>query len=308
MIAAVLGQFSDFFRYLDRFWTGPVSLKALSIFRILIGGNLFILYSIRHFDLKFLFGDDAVVPYSMSLDILPPFYKPPFAFFPENFAQVELFHTFLMISLLMLTLGLFGRFFAIVALFFHVAFLQRNYAIVYGAEIVSCYWLFFLALADNSRYFSVRNLIPRLKRKGVGGDWLTTMAYRLIQIQICIIYAYTGWEKLRGNDWWTGEALWLVLGNEQLVVANWSFLKSFPVLLASMTHFTIIFEIYFPVLVWFKKWRFVCIILGIGLHTGIIFVMGLFFFGVTMMSVYVLFLGDTLFQKSQNEGSLFASS
>ncbi len=134
------------------------------------------------------------------------------------------------------------------------------------------------------------------------------MAYRLIQIQICIIYAYTGWEKLRGNDWWTGEALWLVLGNEQLVVANWSFLKSFPVLLASMTHFTIIFEIYFPVLVWFKKWRLVCIILGIGLHTGIIFVMGLFFFGVTMMSVYVLFLGDTLFQKSQNEGSLFASS
>ncbi len=281
---------------IDRFWLGPVSLRALSLFRILIGLNLLVLYSIRHSDLEFLYKGSAVVPYQNSLDILPKYFVPIFSWFPETASQVDLYHSSYLFALVLLILGIGGRYVSAVCLFFHLSFMQRNYAVVYGAEIVSCYWLMFLCLSDNCRYFSVRNLVSKFKRTDQGGDWMTSVGFRMIQIQLCIIYAYTGWEKLRGNDWWSGLALWQVMGNEQLAIFNMSFIKEAPVLVAIMTHFTILLEVYFPVLVWFKKWRNWMILFGVGLHIGIIFVMGLFFFGTTMMAAYLLFLGDDFFK------------
>jgi hypothetical protein len=55
-----------------------------------------------------------------------------------------------------------------------------------------------------------------------------------------------------------------------------------------MTFLTLLFEIYFAVLVWtpLRKW---IILLGIAMHTGIALSIGLFYFSFGMMCVYVLF-------------------
>src|SRR5208282_2742533 len=95
------------------------------------------------------------------------------------------------------------------------------------------------------------------------------IAFRFSQIQICIIYAFSGFEKLRGIKWWQGEALWDVLANFQ--VARWDFtwIASFPVLIVVATYLTVLWEIYFPVLVWVRPWSRWMLLFGMVLHIGI---------------------------------------
>jgi hypothetical protein len=112
---------------------------------------------------------------------------------------------------------------------------------------------------------------------------------RLMQIQLCVIYVYTGMEKLKGHPWWKGSAVWGVLGNHQMMLFDLSFLQQWPLIIAAMTHLTLIFEIYFAVLVWIRPLRNYVLLFGLAFHAMIGFSMGLFFFSAGMMSAYVLF-------------------
>ncbi|MCM2282921.1 MAG: hypothetical protein NDI61_13860, partial [Bdellovibrionaceae bacterium] len=100
---------------------------------------------------------------------------------------------------------------ALAALCLHLAFLQRNLSIVYGADIVSAFWLFYLVLGENDRAFSVRAWWRARVARAAGAEvssvssWssaLSGVSLRLIQIQLCVIYGYTGMEKLKGAPWW----------------------------------------------------------------------------------------------------------
>lgn len=119
---------------------------------------------------------------------------------------------------------------------------------------------------------------------------MTSAGLRITQIQLCLIYGYTGFEKLKGGDWWDQTAIWKVLGNEQLMTSDLSFLKSVPLVIGLATWGTVLFEVYAPVLLWMKGLRRWVVLAGWLLHLGIAATMGLFVFSLTMMSGYLLFL------------------
>ena len=124
-------------------------------------------------------------------------------------------------------------------------------------------------------------------------DWnnlVSSTFFRLMQIQICIIYAYTGFEKLKGATWWDGTALWTVFANPQFVNYDFIFLRNFPLFFAIGTFVTIVFEVYFPAMVAFRKTRHLWLGLGIVFHTAIAILISLWPFSLIMMSVYFLFL------------------
>jgi hypothetical protein len=69
-----------------------------------------------------------------------------------------------------------------------------------------------------------------------------------------------------------------------------SWIKHFPLLIAGATFSTVLFEVYFPVLVWFKPLRKWVLAVGCALHAGIGLSVGLVFFSFAMVSTYVVFL------------------
>jgi hypothetical protein len=177
--------------------------------------------------------------------------------------------------------------------------MHRNFTVIYGPELIATFWLAYLGFIRHGRYFSIWNCL-RLRdwtpRAFVGwaqapkpSGFVSAMGTRLIQIQLCVIYGFTGLEKLRGSAWWNGSAVWRVLGNEQLAPIDFGFLSRFTIPLALMTFATLLFEIYFPVIVWIPQVRKPWMLLGVGFHTAAALTMGLPFFSVLMVISYLVF-------------------
>lgn len=288
----------------NRFFFAPIDLLPLGVFRSAFVGIVFLKDFIRALDWRFYFTNDGLIGASDALAVLPEFYRPILELYPTTPLFAFLLQIVYLATLLLLMIGYGGRITAVTALTLHLAFLQRNYSIVYGADIITSFFLFGLALAKSDHAFSLRRWLEsrgdREQRVKLfaGGGWssldsmLSTMGVRLIQIQLCVIYGYTGLEKLKGPSWWDGTAVWAVLGNKQLMMLDASWLKEVPILIALMTFTPVIFEIYFPVLVWLKKVRPWLFLYGCLFHVLIGVFVGLYFFSALMMAVYLIYLSE----------------
>jgi hypothetical protein len=194
-------------------------------------------------------------------------------------------------SLALLGWGRLGRVPAILALVLHVSFIHRNPGVAYGVDLISNFFLLYLCFADYR---------PAARR--VAGDLAATIgsvAFRLAQLQVCIIYGYSGLHKLKSPLWWKGEALWYALGG-QYARFDFSWLAHWPSLVAIASFSSVVWEIYFPALVWFKKTRPYVLVGGVLLHLGIALTITIPFFSALMILTYVLFLDNAMLQSVES--------
>lgn len=289
-------------RALDRFFFQFANPYGAALFRILFCGTLLINLLMRLPHAALYYTELSGIPFEGATNLLPVFHQPLFEWYPRSLNQAYMMIALQGIALVWLLIGACGpigsRLLAAMALLTHVALMQRNISIVYGADIIATFWLFGLCFMDSTEVWSWRAHL-RKKQAGNRADiWLesvwsrtlTSMGIRLSQIQLCLIYGYTGFEKLKGGDWWDQTAIWKVLGNEQLMTSDLSFLRSVPLLIGLLTWSTVLFEVYAPVLIWVRSTRRWVITAGWLLHIGIASTMGLFVFSLTMMAGYLLFV------------------
>ena len=298
------------------FWFSPRSLLNLAIFRIVLCGTMFVMYLDRLRDVGLFYSETALVPRASALLVIPEFFRPPIETFFWQDSQAYFFHLFLVVGLLALALGVGGRLLMLFVWLLHISFLQRNYSIAFGADLIGGIFLLYLAFTQSCERLSIIRYFRKKNTAVASSDLLTSVFYRMIQLQLCIIYGYTGMEKLKGASWWDGTALWSVLANPQMVIADMTWVRSVPYIVIATTFMTVLFEVYFPVLVWNKKIRGFVLVFGVFFHSGIGLLMALWSFALIMMSPYILFvpepslwrwisrmapqLGLSL-QKSQNE-------
>lgn len=261
--------------------------ELLGLMRILLCGTLFYLACFRHLNIE-QYTAESMIPRDMALGMFPDFYRPFFAFFvwPDRWAASA--HLLLMALYLLNTFGLSNRIVMFVTWAIAQGFIQRNYSILFGADMIGNLLLFYLSFTKSNDYFSLKSKI--LKTTTAKNDLLSSVFYRLIQFQICIIYGYTGFEKLKGVTWWDGTALWTVLANPQFTNYDLIFLRHFPIVFAIGTFVTIIFEVYFPVMVAVRKTRPYWLGSGVLFHLGIGMVLSLMPFSLVMCAPYFLFL------------------
>lgn len=273
----------------DSFWFSERSLYLLGLFRIVLCSVLAFMYWSRQFDVDLYFTENGILPRQLALEIFPEFMRPPYllALWPDSLAPT--FHLLLVSGLLLLAFGVGGRFLNILVWLLHIAFLQRNYSIAFGADLIGGIFLFLMSGTQSCARFSILNLISY---KEIKSDLFTNVFFRLIQIQLSIIYFYTGIEKLKGMPWWDGTALWTVLANPQMVIADLTWVKDFTFFIIFMTYATILFEIYFPVFILFKNTRKYILSFGVLFHSGIGLLVALWNFALIMMAPYILFLDE----------------
>ncbi len=272
---------------------------AISLFRWMFGLTYLANVSLRAWHSADYFGPASGVPAATPTELLPEYFRPLWSLAPETWAGVWLWQGALLASVSLLILGIRVRWMAVIAFLTHSALVQKNYSIVYGADIVSGFFLFGLIFMGGGQ--RLKPLRPQsLSELGQSSvDRLAqSVGWRMLQVQLCLIYAYTGFEKLKGREWWDQTALWQVLGNEQLMMFDLSFLRAWPALIGLLTWGTVVFEIYAPLTLWLKGTRKWTLMLGWGLHLGIGLTMGLWFFSLTMMSAYLLFLDPKWLESS----------
>lgn len=272
----------------DQFWFAPQNLLPLAFMRVMLCGTLLYMNFTRFYNLEF-YTDASWIPRARALEVMPELGRPLFmwGFWPDswNFGM-----NFVLVTLLaLLTLGVGGRWLMGLAWMINAGFLQRNYAVNFGADVIGALFLFYMSFTQSCERLSVVNLI-RKKSHFHQSDMVSSLMVRMMQVQISVIYAYTGWEKLKGGSWWDGTALWSVLANPQMTTMDFSFLRYFPWVIPVIGYVTILFEIYFPAMVVWRKTRYLCLLMGVAFHAGIGVFMGLMPFATVMVSTYFLFI------------------
>lgn len=288
----------------DQFWFSPVSLLNLAWMRILLLGTLLYLYAVRSFNLEF-FSEATWISQENKLSLLAESYQPSFSwyFFSDQWAVV--FHTLLIILLVLGFLGIGNRFLLLLAWVLDMAFIQRNYAINFGADVIGSVFLLYLSMTPCMERISLQKWIRKNRNFEVFSkpqDLLASFFYRIMQIQIAVIYGYTGFEKLKGGSWWEGTALWSVLGNPQMTTFDFSWIRHFAPIVALATIGTILFEIYWPMAMLSKRSRNLFLVMGVFFHLGIAVTMGLMPFSLVMLSTYFLFLSPEWTENWTSQG------
>jgi hypothetical protein len=277
---ALRRNFAHAYRGWCRFFFEADATDPMKVLRVLLGLLLLTAYSIRAFDHSFYYGANGVLDLEKMLEAFPMKYRWSFLIWFPGDLSLRICTGLLLLSLGTMTFGIFPRVSAFVAYVLHVSFMHRNMAIVYGLDMISAFLLFYLSFA-------------RTDTKPKKDSWaamLSSSALRLTQIQVCVIYAYSGWEKLKGLSWWKGEAIWAVVANTQIARWNMDWLAHLPLLISFATYATVLFEVYFPVLIWLRKWRPWVLGLGLMLHVGIGMVVFIPFFAALMVVTYASFL------------------
>lgn len=246
--------------------------KALYIF-LLIKASYWLYYY------QLYFGENAIAltqlrPLGSSKD---------FAFFLYNSSSKTIGYFFILALCIFLALSFYVRkvpfIFEFVIWILVVNIQNKLYPSLTGGDFLLNQFLFFNCLLA--------------KNYAINSTWQNSLficthnvGVLAILIQIHLIYLVAGLSKLSSPNWINGSALFNL---EQICHFNlFSNTVVFPNSLNFiLTYIVFCYQLLFPIVLWFKKFKkpFLCI--GIIIHLYIIFITGLVGFGITMLIAYI---------------------
>jgi hypothetical protein len=277
----------------DRFCFDPIDLRLIGVLRIgyalLLGINVLAWAP----DLLLFFGESGVMPFETARALSDPDTPTLFAVLPHSDGVVQLAYAILLAHIVLLGIGWKARLQAVATYVWLVSFQNRHMMLFDGEDNVFRLLglaLIFLPLAhccSLDAWLRRRRGDPLPRR---GSAW----ALRLIQFQMTVIYASTAWEKLLGNDWVDGNALYYVSRLDDLFghyPIPASILESLGTL-QLMTWSVLATELSLPLLLWLPRTRRLGMLLALGLHLGIEYAMTLFLFQWVMLLGLLSFVRD----------------
>lgn len=269
------------------------------ILRVLIG--LLILKDFVTFyrNQKFLFNNQAIVSYETYEDIIK-YYNLDFLYVDFNnsvnvfiFCVLGFFFSFLFV------LGVFTRISAFCVFILLFIFKFRNIYLMDGGDnVITAILPLFLFVKSKSLMKGYEVLRDRF---GLNNNFYVNKMHNIfvlgIMIQICIVYFFAGLHKLQGEVWLNGTALYYILNSADFSAYTINeYITKSSVMVTFLTWFTILFQLMFPVLVWFSKTKKMMLILGILLHLGIFLFMRIDNFSYVMLACYAVFFTDSEFR------------
>jgi len=180
-----------------------------------------------------------------------------------------------------------------------ISYAHRNPILPYGVDKIVTSLLLILCLAPVGRALSLdRVRAVRLAKRGnldaalppFASPWAGACT-RLMQIQMAVLFFWSAVEKIRGDDWWDGNAVWLVFVNNEFynrmvldVLASQYWLVNVA------TYATILIEIAYPFLIWQRRTRPYLLAAAIFLHVQFATFMGMPYFSLVMILGHVSFV------------------
>ncbi len=301
MFEAVAQYFSNFAERFgnawNRFWFTPRDALALSVMRVLVG--LIALYAIGTFsaDLVRFFGPHGLTPTDTVQTWIGNRYG--FSYLDPLQSSTELWiaHLAGLVVLVLFTIGLWTRITSVLAAIVVLSYIHRAPMLTAEFEWILALLMVYLCLAPTGDYLSVdawrrkRRLadLPAYQRDQLlpKPRAMTTIATRLIQVHLTLVYLSMGLSKLDGalgDVWWGGTAIWWMAARpEQRIVDLTGPLHNHIYVINLWTHLTVLFELSFPVLVWNRLARPLMLAVATVMWLLTILATGLATFGLTMI-------------------------
>jgi hypothetical protein len=235
------------------FWTAPVRAEPVAAFRIVAALSIAasVVFGIAP-DLTTFFTDDGLIPGEVADQVLAQTgrfsLERAWGGALDGAIGSRVLLLALLLALGMLAVGLYARIAAVVAYLLLAAFTQRSLTLTNGGDDLAVHALFYLALAPAAALWA-----PGAES---GSVRVRPWAIRLAQIQLCLVYFYTGLSKLDADgpsDWLTGEAVYFALNDITLTRFSYAVLPVPLFVCRLLSWATIAFELGFPFLVWWPR-------------------------------------------------------
>lgn len=284
-------------RGFDRWWFGYGSPTALGLFRILMGGLIFVNFMMLTGDWGAWFGENGFVPAWIGqaylgtsvdtglgfalprLDVIGGFVDP---------RITVAFFTLTIVVAFTTMLGLYTRISTFLLAICVVSLHHRDSLILHGGDTVIRLMAIYLAVSPSGRALSLDRLF-RLRRGEEKDEKIEAPVFgqRLVQFNIALIYFTTVWAKWFGEKWLNGTATYYPARLAEFYrFPVPSFLNDFPFVYLT-TYGTMIVEFSLATLVFFRPLRKYVLLGGVMLHTFIEYSMNIPLFSFLMVSCYV---------------------
>jgi hypothetical protein len=105
-----------------------------------------------------------------------------------------------------------------------------------------------------------------------------TLATRMLQVHLAIIYATMAVSQLQFEAWWKGSAVWWMMARSESRLVDLTILSrmgiAFVYLANFLTHLIVIYELAFAVLIWNRAIRPILLVLGVFIWLGLMLISG----------------------------------
>lgn len=287
----------------DRFWFAPSQPHTLAAMRILTGLMLFYTHFVLTLDLDAFLGKSAWVNQSTALllntDVNGARWAFSYLYYVDSPAILWTAHVAALLVLAMFTAGLFTRVTSVLAFIITLSYCHRLSGALFGLDQINLFLVMYLMLAPSGSLWSLDRWIAT--RRGIAPPLApstsATVATRLLQLHLCIMYLFGGIDKARGELWWDGSAVWFAIANLEYQSLDLTWLVHQPWLVALLTHVTLFWEVFYPVLVWPKLTRPIFLAMAVAVHGGIALALGMKTFGLAMIIANLVFVSPVLVQR-----------
>lgn len=286
----------------EEFWFRPADPLLPSLMRVLTGWMLVYNLLVWGTDLQAFFGHHGLVP----LHAIEELYRgePVFSLFfdvPEGWLWPV--HWCCVCVAVLFFVGFATRLTSIAAFLITISYSQRVPVANFGLDQVLGLMCLYLAIGPCGDCLSFDALIRRRRSNELGEPFRVAksstarISLRLIQLHLCVIYFWAGFSKLKGTTWWTGEAMWSAIANQEYQTIDLTWLAWVPWVPFLIAHVTIAWEVFFCVLVWNRLLRPIMLFMGAMMHIGIGAFFGMWTFGLIMTFAYLSYGNETKWRR-----------
>jgi len=281
------------------FWFQESVTAPLEVVRIGIGALMLFHFSTATPFLLELWGNDRwMPPEAARMYIDGPWFQSIFFYFSSPWQWIA-FHAVFLFCIAAFTVGWRTNFVKWIVLVGQISFDHRNLTLVYGVDSIICSLLLIMCFAPTGRAMSLDRVraVRAAKRKNLtatlppyASPWAGA-CIRLMQLQMAILFFYSAVGKIRIDEWWNGDAIWLAFSTyefynpwmlEVLARQYW--------LVNAMTYGTILIEIAYPFLIWQRRTRPYLLAAAVFLHLMFGLLLRLVYFSIVMSFGHMSFV------------------
>ena len=285
----------------NRFWFRPQAPHALAAIRVLGGAMLFYTHLVWTLDLDAFLGADGWLTEPVVSSVARTPFSWSHLWWLKSSGSLWAGHIAALVVFALFAAGFWTRATGILSAVLTLSYCHRLQGALYGLDQVNAMLAIYLAIGPAGDVYSIdRWRLERwLKyatppvRPSVGA----AIAIRLIQVHLSIVYLFGGISKLKGTMWWDGSAVWYAIANYEYQTFDMTWLGHWPWLIAILTHITVFWETFYPVLVWPRLTRPIMLALAVAVHGGIAVCLGMPTFGLAMIIANLAFVSPELIQQ-----------
>jgi predicted DCC family thiol-disulfide oxidoreductase YuxK len=282
----------------SRLWFQERPTTPLELVRIGIGAAVLLNYLRASPYLLEFWGDTGLLSRTLALRDKSPGMQSVFFYFTAPWQWIA-FDVLFLFCCAALMVGWRTSWVKWIVLIGQISFFYRNNYLIYGVDKILDALLLILCAAPIGRAISLDRVraVRRAKRMHLEAAlppytsrWAGACT-RLMQIQMAIVFFYSGIGKLGGYDWWDGDAIWMVFSQHEYYSGTLLDLFARHYWLVNIaTYSTLLIELAYPFLIWQRSTRPYLLVAAIMLHLQFAVFMGLFYFSFVMITGHLSFV------------------